>query len=326
MLRRLYYNFCTSCSHTNVFSTSGSLSSPSIHFSYKSLDTNPFLSKWRIYSINAHSDEGNVDVGSVNRRKKGDKQRLDSLCLSLHPQLTSQLVTSYILRGKVKVNDKVVFTPGHQVSPKQVISIDITEPKYVCRGGTKLEHALSVFNLDVNGKIALDSGQSTGGFTDCLLQQGAKKVVGIDVGFNQLHEKIRRDPRVVVIERFNLRYLDPDIIPNIRIQIATLDLSFISVLTVLPAVRSVLDLNADVIVLVKPQFEAPRQHVMKGGVVTDPEVRIQTVQHVIEGARKLGFEDLGYVESPIVGEKSGNVEYLLHLKFIGGLDIPKGCS
>ena len=177
----------------------------------------------------------------------------------------------------------------------------------MCRGGFKLEAALETFGVDVTGLTCLDAGLSTGGFTDCLLQRGATRVYGVDVGYGQVHERVRTHPRVVVLERTNLRHLTT--LPEL-VDIATLDLSFISVLKVLPAVNQLLRPGGRLLVLVKPQFEAQRGEVGRGGVVRDAEVHADVLRRVTEGALALGFQCQRTMASPLRGAKEGNLEFL----------------
>ncbi|KAK4756406.1 hypothetical protein SAY87_006533 [Trapa incisa] len=197
------------------------------------------------------------------------KKRLDELCVERYEQYSRTLIQSWILQGKVTVDGRVVNKAGTPVSNKASVEINAEIPKYVCRAGYKLEAAIEQLGIDVKGKVALDSGLSTGGFTDCLLQYGASFVYGVDVGYGQVADKIRRDERVSVIERTNLRYLTG--LPQ-KVDLVTLDLSFISILLVMPAVINVMKEDATLVTLVKPQFEARRSQVGGGGIVRDPEV------------------------------------------------------
>lgn len=190
---------------------------------------------------------------------------------------------------------------------------------YVSRGGVKLEHALREFKVGVEGKVALDVGASTGGFTDCLLQHGAVKVYAIDVGYGQLEWKLRQDPRVKVIERTNIRYLSPEKfearIPSSEFQIpnfATIDVSFISLSKVFPAVYNLLADKAEVVALIKPQFEARREQVGRGGIVKDEKVHKEVIEKVKKAAEENGFKVQGVIPSPIAGA-DGNVEFLIYL-------------
>ncbi len=215
-----------------------------------------------------------------------------------------------MLAGLVLVDGSAEHKAGRRVAPD--ISVEVVEdPVYVSRGGYKLERALDAFDLNVAGRVALDAGASTGGFTDCLLQNGAAMVIAADVGYGQLSWKLRRDPRVAVIERYNIRYLDCADLPAAP-ELATLDLSFISLKKALPAVIKCLSPGFDVVTLVKPQFEAGRQKVGKGGVVRDAGVHREVLLSLWEFARRAGLIVRGLVESPVRGPK-GNIEYLMHL-------------
>eukprot|EP00242_Pyramimonas_sp_CCMP2087_P010267 CAMPEP_0198213432 /NCGR_PEP_ID=MMETSP1445-20131203/28863_1 /TAXON_ID=36898 /ORGANISM="Pyramimonas sp., Strain CCMP2087" /LENGTH=321 /DNA_ID=CAMNT_0043888075 /DNA_START=392 /DNA_END=1357 /DNA_ORIENTATION=+ len=237
------------------------------------------------------------------------KRRLDEICSEQHPEYSRNVIQSWIAQGKVLVDGKVVTKSGAQVKPTSKILINAVQPKYVCRAGLKMEGALKHFNVAVEGRVALDAGLSTGGFTDCLLENGVERVYGVDVGWGQVAEKIRVHKRVVVMERTNLRHLQD--LPE-PVSLVTLDLSFISVLKVMPAVCRVLSLGGDVLVLIKPQFEAKKGQVGRGGVVRDPEVHTQVIEKVSSGMQLLGFEYHGFIKSPIVGQKSGNTEFLAH--------------
>ncbi|KAL0419402.1 UNVERIFIED_CONTAM: putative rRNA methyltransferase YqxC [Sesamum radiatum] len=234
------------------------------------------------------------------------KRRLDEVCLERFQQYSRTFIQSWITQGKVFVDGKVVNKCGTPVSDKAVVEIKAEVPKYVCRAGHKLEAALEQLEIDVTGKVALDSGLSTGGFTDCLLQHGASFVYGVDVGYGQVADKIRRDDRVKVIERTNLRYLSE--LPQ-KVDLATLDLSFISILTVLPAVVSVMKDDATLVTLIKPQFEAHRSQVGGGGIVRDPLVHQEVLAKIINGVQDFGFECKGWIESPLKGA-DGNKEFL----------------
>ncbi|PNY11812.1 rRNA methyltransferase-like protein, partial [Trifolium pratense] len=212
--------------------------------------------------------------------------------------------------GKVYVNGKVINKAGTPVSEKSVVEIIAEVPKYV--SGHKLEGAIEQLGVDVAGKVALDSGLSTGGFTDCLLQYGASHVYGVDVGYGQVAEKIRKDERVSIIERTNLRYLKE--LPQ-KVDLVTLDLSFISILTVMPAVVSVMKEDAALVTLVKPQFEAQRSQVGKGGIVKDPVVHQEVLEKITKGVESFGFCSKGWIESPLKGAE-GNTEFLVHFSRI----------
>ncbi|GLJ30231.1 hypothetical protein SUGI_0598050 [Cryptomeria japonica] len=245
---------------------------------------------------------------SCQVRKK--RQRLDEMCVQRFPQYSRTMIQSWILRGKVLVDGQVAGKAGMSVSDKASIEITAEVPKYVCRAGYKLEGALEQLNIDVAGKVALDSGLSTGGFTDCLLQHGASFVYGVDVGYGQVAEKIRTDKRVSVIDRTNLRYLSG--LPQ-KVDLVTLDLSFISILLVMPAVVSVMKQESELITLIKPQFEARRSQVGGGGIVRDLGVHKEVLEKIIKGVEVFGFTTKGWIESPIKGAE-GNVEFLAHFQ------------
>jgi len=185
---------------------------------------------------------------------------------------------------------------------------------YVSRGGIKLEHALKEFNINPQGKIAIDVGASTGGFTDCLLQHGAAKVYSVDVAYGQFAWKLRQDPRVKVIERKNIRYLTlKDLgLATSDIGLCTIDVSFISLSKVLPAVYDLLAERAEVIALIKPQFEARREQVGKGGIIKDPKVHEEVIEKAKKSAQEVGFKIKGVIQSPIEGA-DGNIEFLIYL-------------
>lgn len=185
---------------------------------------------------------------------------------------------------------------------------------YVSRGGVKLEHALKVFEIEVKDKIAIDVGASTGGFTDCLLQYGAAKVYAIDVAYGQFAWKLRQDPKVVVVERTNVRYLTPEKLyaGKQKAELATIDVSFISLSKILPAVYNLLADKAEVIALIKPQFEAKRKQVERGGIVKDKKVHEEVIEKVKAQAQATGFEAKGVIQSPITGA-DGNVEFFICL-------------
>ncbi|KAF7825902.1 putative rRNA methyltransferase YqxC [Senna tora] len=236
------------------------------------------------------------------------KKRLDEICLERFQQYSRTFIQSWILQGKVYVNGKVINKAGTPVSDKAVVEIKAEVPKYVCRAGHKLEAAIEQLGVDVAGKVALDSGLSTGGFTDCLLQYGASFVYGVDVGYGQVADKIRLDERVSVIERTNLRYLSG--LPQ-NVDLVTLDLSFISILLVMPAVVNVMKEDAALVTLVKPQFEAHRSQVGRGGIVKDPIVHQEVLEKIIKGVENFGFCSKGWIESPLKGAE-GNTEFLVH--------------
>lgn len=236
------------------------------------------------------------------------KKRLDVAVTELYPDLSRQQIQSLIMQGLVKIDDKPVTKHGFQVTDDADIIVNYIPPRYVSRAGFKLEGAFKAFNLDATGLTAMDAGISTGGFSDFLLQHGATKIYGVDVGYGQVHEKIRQDPRVVIMERTNLR--------NVRdlgepVDLVTLDLSFISVLKVMDAVSAVLKPHGKLVVLIKPQFEAEREDIGKGGIVRDPAVHERVIQKVIDGLTTHGFTYHGVIPSPITGA-TGNKEFLAY--------------
>lgn len=236
------------------------------------------------------------------------KERFDIVIQHHYPHLSRTHIQSLIMQGKVKADGAIVNKPGTLINTDATILVDDSVPKYVCRAGFKLEKALDFFKCNVKDLIALDAGLSTGGFTDCLLQNGIRKVYGVDVGYGQVHEKIKADPRVVVMERTNLRNLTT---VGEHVDIVTLDLSFISVLKVMDAVTNLLKPAGKLIVLIKPQFEAERKDVRKGGIVKDPEVHQRVQAQVIQGIQEYGFDFQGVTESPIHGTM-GNKEFLAY--------------
>jgi len=236
------------------------------------------------------------------------KERLDKRVLEQFPQYSRRQIQSWIMQGKVLVDDKIVTKPGTMIAVDAAIMLDVEEPKFVSRAGYKLERALDHFNIDVQGLTTLDAGISTGGFTDCLLQRGAKRVYGIDVGYGQVHEKLRHDERVIIKERTNLRDVR-DV--GERVDLVTLDLSFISVLKVMDAVCAVLKPHGKLIVLIKPQFEAERSQVGRGGLVKDPAIHQAIIDRVTHEIESYGFTLIGVIDSPILGA-TGNKEFLAY--------------
>jgi len=236
------------------------------------------------------------------------KKRLDMLLLHRGLAESRKQAQSLILAGQVMVNGAIGDKAGRLVSEAATVELRGRLP-YVSRGGYKLAAALDAFDLDVAGWVAADVGASTGGFTDCLLQRGAVKVYAIDVGYGQLAWKLRQDPRVVVLERTNVRYLG--VLPE-EVNLATVDVSFIGLELVLPVIQRLLAAGGQIVALVKPQFEAGRRQVGKGGVVRDPVIHREVLSRVIGWAGGHGLWAMGLIPSPITGPK-GNVEFLLHL-------------
>ena len=222
------------------------------------------------------------------------------------------------MAGQVLVNEQKIDKPGTSVAPEANIRIIGDKLPYVSRGGLKLEKALQIFPISVAGKVVADIGASTGGFTDCALQNGAAKVYAVDVGYGQLAWKLRTDERVINMERTNVRYLEPVAIGEL-VDAVTIDVAFISLDKVLPAVHKILKPEGFVVALIKPQFEAGRENVGKKGVVRDAAVHESVIKNVIAFAKGEGFGVAGLDFSPIKGPE-GNIEYLLHLVMDGSVD------
>jgi len=220
-----------------------------------------------------------------------------------------------ILAGQVLVDGQLMDKPGQRVEDD--VEVTVREGlRYVGRGGLKLEHALDRFGVDVSGKIAVDVGASTGGFTDCLLQRGARRVYTVDVGYGQLAWQLRQDRRVVVLERTNIRYLEG--LPE-PVDLATIDVSFISLELIWPAVLRLLEPRGKVLALIKPQFEAAREQVQKGGVVIDSTVHRQVLEQAVRGAVQAGLRIRGLTASPLKGP-AGNIEFFAYLTKDARLD------
>ena len=246
--------------------------------------------------------------GKANHRTA--RIRLDRLLADRGLVESRERGQALIIAGQVIVNDRKEEKTGTLIPVDADIRILGAQMPYVSRGGLKLDAALREFRIDAAGRTALDVGASTGGFTDCLLQHGAVKVYAVDVGYGQLAWKLRQDPRVVVIERTNIREMAPDRIPE-KIGLVVIDVSFISLEKVLPAVMRYLAPNANIIALIKPQFEVGRALVGKGGIVRDETVRKSAVERITAFMKELGFDVRGVTPSPITGQ-DGNVEFLLH--------------
>jgi 23S rRNA (cytidine1920-2'-O)/16S rRNA (cytidine1409-2'-O)-methyltransferase len=239
------------------------------------------------------------------------KQRLDVLLVNKGIISSREKAKAEIMCGNVSVNAQVIDKPGTKVDVDSVITIKESLP-YVSRGGLKLEKALASFNIDVKNKVVLDAGASTGGFTDCMLQNGAKKVYAVDVGYGQLAYSLREDTRVVVLERKNVRYLSLEDIGE-KPDIITADLSFISLSKVFQTFYQLLNEEGDLITLIKPQFEVGREEVGKRGVVKDFKLHMKATDKIITDAREHHFNIWGLTHSPIKGPK-GNIEYLAHFR------------
>ncbi|KAL2488391.1 bacterial hemolysin-related [Forsythia ovata] len=289
--------FCAISSNSNGF----------LFFSSKFAHSSLLSVRWNKAHVHMHIPVRSFTATkSEMARVQKKKKRLDEVCLERFQQYSRTFIQSWILQGKVLVDGKVVSKCGTPISDKAVLEIRAEVPKYVCRAGHKLEAAIEQLEIDVAGKVALDSGLSTGGFTDCLLQFGASFVYGVDVGYGQVADKIRHDDRVCVMERTNLRYLSQ--LPQ-KVDLVTLDLSFISILMVLPAVVSMMKEGATLVTLIKPQFEARRGQVGRGGIVRDPLVHQEVLEKIINGVQDFGFQCEGWIESPLKGA-DGNKEFL----------------
>lgn len=240
------------------------------------------------------------------------KIRLDQLIFDLGLAESRERAKTTVMSGLVFVNGQRADKPGMQVSPDVNVEVKGTALPYVSRGGLKLEKALKVFPIDVKGKVCIDCGASTGGFTDVLLKNGAAKVYSVDVGYGQLAWSLRNDERVVNMERTNIRYISSEQIPE-PLDICVMDLSFISVKLVLPAVCALLKDDAQLVCLIKPQFEAGREEVGKKGVVRDKAVHLSVIESVLSFAPTVGMTVMGLDFSPIKGPE-GNREYLCYMK------------
>ena len=241
-------------------------------------------------------------------------ERLDTILVTRGLAASRERARALILAGQVRVDGRVVSKAGTAVNNDADIALARPDHPYVGRGGVKLAHALDSFGIDPCGALALDVGASTGGFTDVLLRRGAARVIALDVGHGQLDWRLRNDPRVVVIERVNARTLSSGDLPiDLReFDIITIDVSFISLTQVLPAIAPLLRPDGHLVALVKPQFEAGRDEVGKGGIVRDESVQARVVEDVASAANRLGLVRVGSVESPIAGVE-GNREFFLHL-------------
>ena len=245
-----------------------------------------------------------------------EKTRLDAAVFARGLTESREKARTSIMAGIVYVNNQKADKPGMQVKETDVIEVRGKALRYVSRGGLKLEKAIEVFDICLDGMICADIGSSTGGFTDCMLQNGAARVYAIDVGHNQLAWSLRSDPRVTVMEDTNIRYVDPDGFDP-RPEFCTIDVNHISVRLVLPVVRKMLPEGGRLMCLIKPQFEAGRENVGKNGIVRDSSVHEDVLRTVLGLMRELGFELLGLDFSPIKGQK-GNIEYLSYVRAAGG--------
>lgn len=244
-----------------------------------------------------------------------EKERLDILLVNRGLLQSRERARSAIMAGIVYVNNNKEDKPGTKFPIDCHIEVREKINPYVSRGGLKLEKAMNTFNIDLKNKNCLDVGSSTGGFTDCMLKNGAVKVFAIDVGYGQLAWELRNDERVVCMERTNIRYVKPEDIEVLG-GFASIDVSFISLTKVLPAVKELLVDNGEIVCLIKPQFEAGREKVGKHGVVRDPEVHKEVIEKVVNFSKDIGFNIIGLSYSPIKGPE-GNIEYLLYISKTG---------
>jgi 23S rRNA (cytidine1920-2'-O)/16S rRNA (cytidine1409-2'-O)-methyltransferase len=255
------------------------------------------------------SGPGLADKGATARSGNArDRQRLDDALVERGLAENRSRAQALIMASDILVNGLPVTRAGASVRSVDELSLR-APPRFVSRGGEKLDHALTAFGIEVGGLIAADFGASTGGFTDCLLQRGAARVYAIDVGYGQLARRLRADPRVVVIERTNVRYLAS--LPE-RIDLVTIDVSFIGLSLVLPTARNLLSERGRIVALIKPQFEAGRANVGRGGVVRDPRVHRKVLEEQFSTAAELGLGITGLTASPLRGP-AGNIEFLAAL-------------
>ncbi len=240
------------------------------------------------------------------------KRRLDLILVEKKLVQSRQRAQTLIMAGKVLVNNRTVDKPGALVSGDNDIVLKGEDIPYVSRGGIKLEKALKSFQINVDGLVCLDVGASTGGFTDCLLQHGASRIFAVDVGYGQLAWKLRQDERVVVIERTNIRHMPLEALPY-PIDLATIDVSFISLKIVVPSILKFMKKDADILALIKPQFEVGKGKVGKGGVVRDPALHDEVIKDLSNFFTKIGLLCKSVIPSPILGPK-GNREFIIALK------------
>lgn len=243
---------------------------------------------------------------------KVEKERLDVLLVEQGYYETREKAKAAIMAGLVLVDDVPVDKAGTKIARTSKLIVKGAVHPYVSRGGLKLEKALNVFGIDLQGVTMLDIGASTGGFTDCALQNGAVHVYAVDVGYNQLDWSLRKDPRVSVMERTNFRYMQPGDLQGPEPAFASIDVSFISLKLILPPLKQLLAPQGQVVALIKPQFEAGREKVGKSGVVRDPRVHQEVLEDILRFAKDIGYAIRGLTYSPIKGGE-GNIEFLVHL-------------
>ena len=244
-----------------------------------------------------------------------EKARLDTFLVDKGLYESRARAQAAIMAGQIMINEQKIDKPGTQIATDSTIRILGNKLPYVSRGGLKLEKALKVFPLSLQGKIVADLGASTGGFTDCALQNGATKVYAVDVGYGQLAWSLRNDPRVINMERTNVRFMEADTLAD-KIDVATIDVAFISLDKILPAAKKLLAEDGAVLALVKPQFEAGKENVGKKGVVRDAKIHAEVIRKILLIARSEGLIPAGLDYSPIKGPE-GNIEFLLYLTMQG---------
>lgn len=246
----------------------------------------------------------------------GKKERVDVLLVERGLVETREKAKRAVMAGLVYANEMRLDKPGEKIPQDTEITVKGQVMRYVSRGGYKLEKALETFHIDLQDKIMLDIGSSTGGFTDCALQNGAKLSYALDVGYNQLAWKMRQDERVVVMERTNFRYVTPADLQQGLPQFASIDVSFISLKLILPVLKTMLTPGGEVAALIKPQFEAGREQVGKKGIVRDRKVHEAVIEMIVDFALAEGYDVQNLTFSPITGG-DGNIEFLVHLKWYG---------
>ncbi len=249
----------------------------------------------------------------ISKKQKVKKERLDVLVANLGLAKSRTEAQNLIREGKIFVNNQKEDKPGTIIKEDSIVELRGEKQKYVSRGGYKLEKAINIWNLNLNDKVCMDIGSSTGGFTDCMLQNGARKVYSIDVGTGQLDWSLRNNKNVVVLEQTNARYIDRNTVNNDKIDFVSMDVSFISITKILPAIYSIIDKDTIFISLLKPQFEADKDDVEKGGVIKNKKLHEIIISNVINYVRTSKFDIINLDYSPIKGP-SGNIEYLLYLK------------
>lgn len=257
-------------------------------------------------------DEKRIESRSTSTRKSPGKERIDRLLIRKNLVQSRERAKALIMEGKVRVDGAVIDKPGTQVGPGAVIRLQAEDSPYVSRGGDKLRAALDAFGVDPAGMAVMDVGASTGGFTDCILQRGARKVYAVDVGYGQLAWKLRQDPRVVNLERRNIRYLKREEVDG-EMDLILIDTSFISIEKFLAHLLGFLREGGLILGLIKPQFEVGKGEVGKGGVVKDQGLHQKVIDRISGFSRHIGLRVLGVIESPLLGPK-GNKEFFICLR------------